>query len=92
MYKDTDATHLLEPIGDAAMEIVLFKNWNNDPRSKGLPTRAQIQWKQRDDPDYRNSVLTRYGHTWAVHVPSLKAYLAGKRHVPPTPGDTEAAA
>ena len=73
-------TELIEPIKNPATEIVLFKNWGEDARTEGLPTKNQIQWKQRTDETFRLSCMMKYGRDWAVHLPSLKTILAGKQH------------
>ena len=70
---------LIEPVEDVATEMVRFCEWSDDPRTDGYPTQNQILWKKRQDPEFRAAVMSRFGRDWFVHLPSLTAYMAGKR-------------
>ena len=82
-------TQLLEPIKDATTELVLRREWEEDPRAQGIPISLnQLSWRQRSDDEFRESCMTKFGRDWMIHIPSLIAYLSGTRR---SNGDPRAA-
>ena len=81
-------TQLLEPVSDVRAEMVPISDYDNDPRAEGYPTKNQIWWRKRQNEDFRRGCMTKFGRDWFVHLPSLRAYLAGKRLNGPQPPAT----
>ena len=54
-------TQLLEPIGDPSKELVPFRDWDGHPLTNGLPSKNQLEWQKRQDPEFRRSECRQPG-------------------------------